>query len=132
MEDRVTQHALAGSPDGMPNDRFAIGEDRQIAKIVSNAAGYGDTPTGQLFQDVPPGHVFYPWVQRLASRGYISGYSCGGPGEPCAPPDNRAYFRPGNNATRGQVSKIVAGTFSPSCARPPRERSASASLKSWR
>jgi hypothetical protein len=95
----------------------------QIAKIVSNAAGYGDTPTGltlmQLFQDVPPGHVFYPWVQRLASRGYISGYSCGGPGEPCAPPDNRAYFRPGNNATRGQVSKIVAGTFSPSCGAVP-------------
>jgi uncharacterized membrane protein len=28
MEGRVTQHALAGSPDGMPNDRFAIGEDR--------------------------------------------------------------------------------------------------------
>ena len=37
MEDRVTQHALVGSPDGVPNDRFAIGEDRlrAVAAIQS-------------------------------------------------------------------------------------------------
>ena len=37
----------------------------------------------------------------------MSGYPCGGPGEPCDG-QNRPYFRPFNNATRGQLSKIVS------------------------
>lgn len=86
----------------------------QIAKIVSNAAGYSDTPTGQSFQDVPPGSAFYTWVQRLSVRGIMGGYPCGGPGEPCGP-GNLPYFRPNNNATRAQVAKIDANTFFPTC-----------------
>jgi hypothetical protein len=92
----------------------------QISKIVSNAAGYDDVPPVRIFEDVPPSHTFYLWVQRLASRGIMGGYGCGGPGEPCVPPDNRPYFRPANNATRGQVSKIVANTFFPGCFTPQR------------
>ncbi len=80
----------------------------QIAKIVANAAGYGDPPGDQRFEDVLPGSTFYDFVQRLASRGAIGGYQCGGPGEPCVSPDDRPYFRAANNATRGQVSKIVS------------------------
>jgi hypothetical protein len=34
------------------------------------------------FNDVPPQYVFYPYIQWMACRGYISGYTCGGPGEP--------------------------------------------------
>jgi hypothetical protein len=80
----------------------------QIAKIVALSAGYPETPTGQRFQDVPPNHTFYVWIEQLASRDLISGYPCGGLNEPCVPPDNRPYFRPGANATRGQLAKIVA------------------------
>ena len=87
----------------------------QIAKIVSNAAGYSDTPAGQSFQDVPPSGTFYTWVQRLSSRGIMGGYPCGSPGEPCGP-GNLPYFRPNNSATRAQVAKIVANTFFPECA----------------
>jgi hypothetical protein len=86
----------------------------QISKIVSNGAGYHETPTGQLFEDVPPSHAFYQWVQRLANRGVMGGYPCGGAGEPCGA-GNRPYFRWGNNSTRGQVAKITANTFFPSC-----------------
>jgi glucose/arabinose dehydrogenase len=99
---------ISGYPDGTfrPNSLVTRG---QLAKIVSNAAGYDD-PTGtQLFQDVPPAtSPYYIWVQRLANRGFISGYLCGDPGEPCAPPDSRPYFRPFAPATRGQLTKIVA------------------------
>ncbi|MGA7730454.1 MAG: S-layer homology domain-containing protein, partial [Chloroflexia bacterium] len=84
------------------------------------AAGYSDTPGPQQFEDVLPGSTFYDWIWRLADRGIMSGYPCGGPGEPCNPPDNRPYFRPGNNATRGQASKIVANTFYPNCVTPSR------------
>ena len=58
-----------------------------------------------MFQDVPVGATFQVYISRLASRGYISGYPCGGPGEPCQP-GNLPYFRPNTNATRGQITKI--------------------------
>ena len=51
---------------------------------------------------------FWLWIERLAAHGAISGYTCGGPGEPCVPPGNRPYFRWGANATRGQIAKIDA------------------------
>jgi len=104
---------VSGKPYFRPN---AQATRAQISKIVSNAALYNDTPSGQLFQDVPTGHAFYTWVQRLASRSIMSGYPCGGPGEPCVAPDNRSYFRPHLDATRGQVSKITANAFYPNCA----------------
>lgn len=79
----------------------------QISKIVSNAAGYGENPTGQQFQDVAPGSPFYAFVYRLATRNIMSGYPCGGAGEPCGS-GNLPYFRPNGNASRGQLSKIVS------------------------
>jgi hypothetical protein len=86
----------------------------QLAKIVANAAHYTDTPTGETFQDIPTSHPLWLWIERMARHGSISGYACGGPGEPCGP-GNRPYFRPGNTATRGQVAKTAASTFFPNC-----------------
>ncbi len=86
----------------------------QLSKIVSNAAGFTEDPGGQIFQDVPPGpdpprHTFYDWINRIARRGIVGGYPCGGAeGEPCVPPDNRPYFRPAANALRGHVAKMVS------------------------
>jgi hypothetical protein len=87
-----------------PNNPVTRG---QLSKIVSNSAGFSDPPGAQMFEDVPPGSTFYEWVQRLASRGYINGYPCGGPNEPCGP-GNLPYFRPNAGATRGQLTKIVS------------------------
>ncbi len=56
------------------------------------------------FNDVPVGSTFYDYIRCLACRGIVGGYPCGGPGEPCP----GSYYRPNNNVTRGQVSKIVA------------------------
>lgn len=77
----------------------------QISKIVSNARGYAEMPNRQTFWDVPVGSTFYLFVERMASRGIIGGYSDGS-------------FRPGNDATRGQVAKIVANAFYPGCQTP--------------
>ncbi len=98
-----------------PNNNATRG---QISKIDANAAGFNDPQTTQLFQDVPPGSTYYTFTARLASRNIMSGYACGGSGEPCVPPTNLPYFRPNNNATRGQTSKIVANTFYPDCQTP--------------
>ena len=94
----------------------------QLAKIDAVAAGWDllDPPVGS-FTDVLPGSAFYMFVETAYCRGIISGYNCGGPGEPCDP-QNRPYFRQGNDATRGQISKIVyLSILSPpgACAVPP-------------
>jgi hypothetical protein len=87
----------------------------QLAKIVSNAAGFVEPATGQSFEDVLPGSSFYDFIQRLAARDVMQGYPCGNP-EPCVPPDDRPYFRPAGDITRGQTAKIVSNTFFPECA----------------
>jgi hypothetical protein len=95
-----------------PNSESTRG---QISRIVSLAAGFNEPPGAQRFEDVAPGSPFYDYVQRLAGRGILGGYACGGVGEPCVPSGNRPYFRPGNGSTRGQTSKIVANAFFPEC-----------------
>ena len=89
----------------------------QIAKIVSNAKGFDDAvpATQQTFKDVAPNSPFWIYVERLRDNGsIIGGYTCGGAGEPCP----GIYFRPQNNASRGQVAKIVSKTFLPNCYLP--------------
>jgi hypothetical protein len=98
-----------------PNNNATRG---QISKIVSNAAGFSDTPSGRQFEDVAPGSTFYTYTYRLVTRNVMQGYQCGGEGEPCIPPASLPYFRPDNNATRGQTSKIDANTFFPDCQTP--------------
>jgi len=104
---------INGYSDGTfkPNNQVTRG---QLSKIVANSAGFSDSQPNQMFQDVPLGSTFQVFIGRLASRGYINGYPCGGPDEPCQP-GNLPYFRPGNNATMGQTSKIVGNTFFPDC-----------------
>ena len=114
----------AGEPcDGANRPYFRPGNNAsrgQLSKIVSNAAGFDDTPAGQTFEDVPTNSTFYVYIERLTGRGVMGGYECGRPDEPCVAPNNRPYFRPSDNVTRGQGSKIVANTFFPDCetARP--------------
>jgi hypothetical protein len=109
-----------GEPcDGQNRPYFRWGNPAtrgQISKIVGITAGWnGPIPTTQqTFADAPPANPFWTWIEELAGRGIISGYACGGPGEPCDG-QNRPYFRWGANATRGQMSKIAAQTFFPNC-----------------
>jgi hypothetical protein len=67
----------------------------QLCKIVVLAEEWAllDPPT-PTFSDVPRDHPFYRHIETAADRGIISGYADG-------------TFKPGNNATRGQICKIV-------------------------
>jgi hypothetical protein len=89
-----------------PNNPVTRG---QLAKIVSESAGFAEEvpPSQYTFTDVPYGSTFWVWVERLANREVMAGYPCGSPNEPCDDQD-RPYFRPGNGATRGQLTKIVS------------------------
>ncbi|HMA37027.1 MAG TPA: S-layer homology domain-containing protein, partial [Chloroflexia bacterium] len=83
----------------------------QLAKIVVVTAGWVlQTPAAATFADVFPGTAFYSFVETAYCHGAISGYNCGGPGEPCDG-GNHPYFRPGNNAVRAQIATIVYGAL---------------------
>jgi hypothetical protein len=115
----------AGEPCVGPGNRpyfrpYANVTRGQLAKMDALTAGLTLTPTGQTFEDVPPGSTFYVYVEQLSALGAIQGYPCGGPGEPCQPPANRPYFRPFVNVTRAQTAKIIANTFFPNCQTPIR------------
>jgi hypothetical protein len=67
----------------------------QLSKIVVTARGWAiDATGGPHFSDVPATNSFYGVIETAFNRGVISGYANG-------------TFRPGDNATRGQISKIV-------------------------
>jgi hypothetical protein len=67
----------------------------QLCKIVVEARGWPIyTPPIPTFDDVPGDHPFYPYIETAYYRGIISGY-------------NDGTFRPFNNATRGQICRIV-------------------------
>jgi hypothetical protein len=104
--------ACKGIINGYPDGTFRPGNNvtrGQLSKIVSNSAGFSDTPTGQQFEDVPVGSTFYVYIYRLVHRGFINGYPCGAPpAGACVPPGNLPYFLPNANSTRGQISKIVS------------------------
>src|SRR5207247_4529443 len=71
----------------------------QLCKIIVLAEGWDITPPPvPTFRDVPKGDPFYGFIETAYSHGIISGYNCG---RSCL------EFRPGNNATRGQICKIV-------------------------
>ena len=87
----------------------------QIAKIVRLAAGWANSiPSNQqTFEDVPGWgqHPFWEYIEQLYFHWGTTGYACGGPGEPCMPPQNRPYFRTNGLTTRGQITKMVAWPF---------------------
>lgn len=59
------------------------------APIVSEAS---------TFKDVQPSHPFYDAIKNLSDRGIINGFQDG-------------TFKPGQNVTRGQAAKIIAGVL---------------------
>ncbi len=97
--------------DGQNRPYFRPGSNvtrGQLSKMASEAFDFQDVIIGQTFQDVPAGSTFYVFVERLSRHNVISGYTCGGDGEPCQA-GNRKYFRPGDDVTRGQAAKIIYG-----------------------
>lgn len=76
------------------------------ARPSSHAPDAPSCPGGQCFTDVPPSSSFFDFANRLYQQEIMAGYACGGPGEPCDA-NNRPFFRPGSNVTRGQMTKFV-------------------------
>ena len=108
-----TDNFLNGVAAISANDVWAVGyygngsTGQTLTEHYGGSCGEGTpTPTATAtpvvctpgqFSDVPPENPFYPYVTCLVNREVISGYA-------------DCTFRPGNNITRGQVSKVVANS----------------------
>jgi hypothetical protein len=94
----------------------------QMSKFVALAAEFDEpvSPTTQSFTDVPTTDTFWAYIERLSGRGVVGGYACGAENEECDG-QNRPYFRPTANVTRGQASKFVSLAFFPNCETPARK-----------
>jgi streptogramin lyase len=109
----VSGYPCGGPGEPCPGSYFRPGNNvtrGQLMKMEVNAAGWASTtPTTPTFEDVAAGSTFYDYIETGVSHGVINGYPCGQiPTEPCVGPANRPYFRPNNNITRGQLSKVIA------------------------
>jgi hypothetical protein len=79
----------------------------QLSKIAALAEAWTLlNPPTNTFTDVPVGSTYYMYIETAFARGVVNGYPCSGRHEPCDP-QNRAYFRPDGEITRGQVTKII-------------------------
>ncbi len=89
---------LSGYNDGTfrPNNEVSRG---QMSKMIVIAMGWTVNAPTQHFSDVPRDYVFYGYVETLVAHSAVSGY-------------NDGTFRPGNNLTRGQLSKVLSISIS--------------------
>jgi hypothetical protein len=94
IEYLATHGIISGYADNTfrPNNNITRG---QVAKMITLAKGWTPlNPPTPTFIDVPPAHPFYSFIETVAAHGVVSGYADG-------------TFRPGNNITRGQISKMI-------------------------
>jgi hypothetical protein len=98
---------IAGSPAWGAPTTFNMSTTVLGAGGQVTAASQNTSPLVQQFEDVPPTNPFYDYTNNIYVDGIVSGYPCGGVGEPCNPPGNLPYYRPNNNVTRGQMSKFL-------------------------
>ncbi len=74
---------------------------------ASSSAPDATCPSGgQCFADMTSGNPFYAFVNRIYQQDLVTGYPCGGTGEPCDQ-YSRPYYRPLANVTRQQMAKFI-------------------------
>lgn len=79
----------------------------QLAKMLVMSMRWTPlTPPTPTFRDVPASSPYFAFVERAVEQGVLGGYPCGAPNEPCP----GQYFRPMNESTRAQASKMVGLT----------------------
>jgi hypothetical protein len=85
-------------------DTSYVGTRAEVCRLLVVALGIPVyIPPTPSFTDVSTCHPLYLYIETALHNNIISGYNCGGPGEPCP----GIYFRPGNSMTRGQFIKAL-------------------------
>jgi len=93
VEAAVQEGIISGYADGTFKPYNNIVR-KHICAIIKRAKGWTYEGTEEIFTDVPSDHPYYDDIMACYEHGVVGGYD-----------DNT--FRPNNNATRGQVCKML-------------------------
>jgi hypothetical protein len=102
--DWIEQLAKEGITGGCGNGNYCPGSSvtREQMAVFLLKSKYGalfvPPPATGVFDDVPPGDPFAPWIEQLAAEGITGG--CGG-----------NNYCPNNPVTRGQMAVFLTKTF---------------------
>lgn len=102
IEDIAARDIVGGYTDGTfrPYNPATRG---QLSKMIVLARGWPLlSPDTATFRDVPVGSTFFSFIETAKARAVISGYACGA---------GCLEFRPNNNVTRAQISKMIVTGF---------------------
>lgn len=94
--------ALIGSAVGTSTNAQA----QAPASSVQQAQTQQNPQATRDFEDISPASTFFPYIRSLYFAGVITGYPCGGAGEPCGP-ENLPYYRPNATVNRAQMAKFA-------------------------
>jgi hypothetical protein len=108
IHDLVLRGAISGYADCTfrPGNNITRGQVAKVVILADSDKYQLVNPASASFADVPPASPFYRYIETAYHNAIISGYTCGGVGEPCDA-QHRPYFRPAAEVTRGQLSKMV-------------------------
>jgi hypothetical protein len=80
----------------------------QLAKMIVTAAALPLVRPGvATYRDTPPTYWAYDYIETATAHAIVTGYDCGGAGEPCP----GRYYRPDALATRAQLTKLLYQAF---------------------
>ncbi len=110
--DAVRNLSCAGVISGYADGTFRPFNDLTRAQWVTWVVSAMHVPSAKLrpgeftFTDVDRTSPWSPYVESAYAAGLISGFLCGGPGEPCDA-QSRLYFHPNTVITRAQAIRPV-------------------------
>lgn len=104
--DPGTDAAALAAQEKASSGAFAGANNNSASEPGGQASPEASCPITPCFTDVPSGNPFAGYIDRIYQEDLVTGYACGGPGEPCDA-ESRPYYRVGASVTRGQMAKFV-------------------------
>jgi predicted outer membrane repeat protein len=109
IETAYARGVVSGYADGSFRPFYYVTR-AQLAKMIVTAAGFPlITPAAATYRDTPPTYWAYTYIETATAHAIVTGYDCGGAGEPCP----GRYYRPDALSTRAQLAKLLYQTFGP-------------------
>ncbi|NOZ93898.1 MAG: hypothetical protein GXP47_04025, partial [Acidobacteria bacterium] len=96
----ITAGCSANPPLYCPNDPVTRGQMAVFLLTTEEGAGYSPPPASGIFDDVPTGNPFAPWIEELSKRRITAGCSA-------TPPQ----YCPNDPVTRAQMAVFLTATF---------------------
>jgi len=111
IETAYAHQVISGYADGTFRPSANVTR-AQLTKLIVVARGISLlTPATPTYNDVPVGYWAYSYIETATAHQIVGGYDCLGLTPLATPAPPCRAFRPGNDATRAQLSKMLYQAF---------------------